>query len=180
MMIEIQFLQTYLQSNLLNIRFASFQIDNLLHPSGEYDYPVVMCNKDIPKLSKSITSSNSAWDLEKIFKISQVNPISSIHIQFYDNNESHLDVETLVLNLCSIRLYIEDTFVNVLLDLMDECIPSNLVYKSNFSIKRISCQNGLVLIPKTVVCQSLAESIRIRSIRIAPLNVLLSIHTCIR
>ena len=164
----------------MNIRFASFQIDNLLHPSGEYDYPVVMCNKDIPKLSKFTTSSNSAWDVEKILKTSRENPISSILIQFYDNNESHLDVNALVLDLLPIRLYIEDTFVNVLLDLMDECIPSNLIYKSNPSVQRISCQNGLVLIPKVVVCQSLTKPIRIRSIRIAPLNVLLSIHTCIR
>lgn len=121
-----------LQTKLISIRFASFQIDNLLHPSGDFDYPVVLCNKDIPKSTKFTTSNHSAWDVQKILKIIQENPNSSIFIQLY--NDRYLGVETLMLDFQPIRIYIEDTFVNVLLDLMVECIPNNLIYKGNFSV----------------------------------------------
>jgi hypothetical protein len=72
------------------------------------------------------------------------------------------------------RLYIEDTFINVILDLIDECIPNNMLYKNQQSNSRFRLSKDLFLLPKIVVDQvrSYSEPIRLRSIKLGSLEIL--------
>ena len=58
----------------------------------------------------------------------------------------------------------------------------NLVYQEEPDVPKIKCEAGEVLIPKIVTQQSwyLSEPMRFKYVKIDPLNVLLSVHTCMR
>uniref|UniRef100_A0A182S8C6 VPS13_C domain-containing protein n=1 Tax=Anopheles maculatus TaxID=74869 RepID=A0A182S8C6_9DIPT len=106
-------------------------------------------------------------------------------VQDDDEGGGWSGVEALRLKISPIRAYIEDTYINVLLDYLMECIPTGMFHEqreADTTPIRIRCQPGEVLIPRAVTQQSsyLAEPIKFRSVRIEPLAVLLSVHACMR
>lgn len=164
------------------MNFATIQVDNELYNNGEYDFPVVLCNKVVPKSSLHSVAATSVWDLVDILeKQEKSEEVHSVDLDLYENDGS---IENILVQVQPVRVYVEDTFINVLLDIVDECIPANSVYK-NIEEKhdeRITLPNELLLVPKHVVDQAniLAEPIRFKNLRLEPLHVLLSVHTCIR
>ncbi|CRL05825.1 CLUMA_CG018852, isoform A [Clunio marinus] len=165
----------------LKMNFTKIQVDNELFPGGDYDFPVVLCNKDLPKISNHITiSGTSIWDLDEILDSHTTKNNFTIDVDLYKNGS----MENIVVNLQPIRVYIEDTFINVLLEIVDDCLPTNLIEKFNKqqNLKRIKLEDGMVLIPRSVVeqVQHLSEPLRLKSIRLEPLHILLSVHTCMR
>lgn len=162
----------------LKMNFAKVQVDNELFPSGDYDFPVVLCNKDIPKMLSYPVAGTSIWDLSDILEEQYCHELFSIEVDLYESN----DIEHVIVKLQPIRVYIEDTFINVVLEMVDDCLPTNLVQKSTRDCERVKLDHGLVLVPNAVVDQAqyLSEPFRLRSIRLEPLHILLSVHTCMR
>lgn len=110
------------------------------------------------------------------------NQIFSIFIKFYD---SELLTESVHIKLKPIRAYLEDTYLNYVLEYLLECLPNNLIYSNsdlNHPIVRELCPSDKVLIPKIIQIESLhlSEPSKLKFIRIEPLSVLLSVHTCMR
>lgn len=160
----------------LKLNFLRVQIDNELFCDGNYDFPVVLCNK--VNTGKTIAEEHlSPWDLNEIVQKSEC---FSLDIDFYERGNS---IENISLKFQPIRIYIEDTYINVLLELFDECLPSNFIYKDPKLETGIKLSHdGLTLIPFTISIQAqhLADVIRLKSIRLEALHILLSVHTCIR
>lgn len=161
----------------LKMSFAKIQVDNELFPNGEYDFPVVLCNKDMPNVRDQILE-NSIWDLSEILDEQQDRELYNFDLDLYSNGE----IENVHVKLQPIRLYIEDTFINILLEIVDDCMPSNLIVKSDVKVPRVQLENGKVLIPIAVVQQSrhFSEPLRLKLVRLEPLHILLSVHTCMR
>lgn len=170
------------QACKVNLNFASIQVDNELFNNGEYDFPVVLCNKVVPKSSLHSVAATSVWDLVDILERQEKSEdVHSIDLDLYENDGS---IENILVKVQPIRVYVEDTFINVLLDIVDECMPANLIDKNLLEQRdeRIELPNELLLVPQQVVHQAniLAEPIRFKNLRLEPLHVLLSVHTCIR
>lgn len=162
----------------LNLNFNKVQVDNELFESGDYDFPVVLCNKDMPKTLNHRVSGTSIWDLCEILDEQLNNEIYTVDIDLHQNSS----IENVTVKLLPIRLYIEDTFINVLMETFEDCLPTNLTLQSNENRQRVKLENGMVLVPTAVVEQSLyfSEPLRLKSIRLEPLHILLSVHTCMR
>lgn len=162
----------------LRLSFAKIQVDNELYSTGEYDFPVVLCNKDIPKSTNQQLLGTSIWDLNEVLEEQQTHELFEIDIDLYENGS----MEKVSLKLQAIRLYIEDTFINSLLGIIDDCLPMNLIAKPHQTLGTIKLKNGMVLIPQAVVYQALhiADPLRLKSIRLEPVHILLSVHTCMR
>jgi vacuolar protein sorting-associated protein 13B len=165
-------------SRNLKINFSKVQVDNELFPSGEYDFPVVLCNKELPKTLGHQVASTSIWDLSEIIDEQSNQEMFSIDLDLYEKN----GIENVCVKLQPIRVYIEDTFINFLLGMVDDCLPMNLVAKTGKDNLRVKLENGLVLVPMAVLNQAqiLADPLRLKTIRLEPLHVLLSVHTCMR
>lgn len=162
----------------LKINFAKIQVDNELYSSGDYDFPVVLCNKNLPKELSHDIADTSVWDLNELLDEQQIREMFAFDLDLYESG----DIENITVELQPIRLYIEDTFINVFLEIVDDCLPTNLMSKSNRQAEKIKLANGMVLIPSVVVAQSqlLSEPLRLKSVRLEPLHILLSVHTCMR
>lgn len=165
-------------SRKLKINFSKVQVDNELFPSGEYDFPVVLCNKDLPKMPGHDVAVTSIWDLNEIIDEQENQEMFSVDVDLYEKCR----IENVVVKLQPIRVYIEDTFINFLLEIVDDCLPTNLMPKSGRDDARVKLENGFVLVPIAVMSQAmiLAEPLRLKSIRLEPLHILLSVHTCMR
>lgn len=162
----------------LKINFAKIQVDNELFETGEYDFPVVLCNKEMPNMLNHQVAGTSIWDLSDILDQQQSLELFSFDIDLYKTG----DIENVQVKLQPIRLYIEDTFITVLLEMVDDCLPSNLIVRSGKDDERVKLEDGKVLVPIVVMQQAMqfADPLRIKLVRLEPLHILLSVHTCMR
>ncbi|XP_065088861.1 intermembrane lipid transfer protein VPS13B [Ochlerotatus camptorhynchus] len=162
------------------VQFVSVQVDNELHSTGEYDFPVILCSEDHEAKQAQPVVIPNQYRLEDCLQELASNALCSIYVEM--DAESWTNVEGLRFKINPIRAYIEDTYINILLDYLMECLPVNLLYQPERPVERIKCAPGQVLVPKLVTQQSsyLADPIKFRYIRIEPLHVLLSVHTCMR
>lgn len=179
----------------LEIGLSSLQIDNQLFSSGKFDFPVILCGQNVNEIPKE-TLNMVHTSAEKIHFCGDLlptpfslhftkpfllaNQLIQINVIFDENKlslrEIHCQIEPL-------RVYIEDKFISLLLDFAIENLPANIIYSSPKATKRLTCDAGEVLMPPFVTEQILsfyADPLRIERICIKPLNVLLSVHTCMR
>lgn len=166
------------QSRKLRANFSRLQVDNELFPTGDYDFPVLLCNKNVPNVTdQEDFSSCSANDIYDIIQKHQNLEKFCIDIDFYEHDKH---IQNLTIKVLPIRIYIEDGFISVMLELMEECIPTNLLYKKQEMTRKIPLSNGLVLIPKIIFEQSihLSDPIRLNSFKLDALHILLSVHAC--
>ncbi|XP_037025669.1 vacuolar protein sorting-associated protein 13B isoform X2 [Bradysia coprophila] len=160
----------------MELDIRNFQIDNRLFSSGNFDFPVVLCAQNPPT---KLTASPSIFSIDELKSDDTSKSACNLKVLFFCDDNSP---EEIYCNFQPIRAYVEDKYINVLLDFLVESHPSNLIYKQDLTVQREFCDRGEILIPKLVVLQStaLSEPLRIRHVRIEPLSVLLSVHTCIR
>lgn len=164
----------------LRLNFSKVQVDNELFVSGNFDFPVILCNKDATKIKEEANSALSPWDVNEIIQRHQGGDNFVLDIDFFEQDNS---VQNISLKFQPIRIYIEDTFVNVVFELFTDCLPNNLIYKIRKSQSRVQLgRDGLVLVPHSVSdqAQHLSEVIRAKSVKLEALHVLLSVHTCMR
>lgn len=184
----------------LEFGFSNIQIDNRLFSTGKYDFPVILCGQNAKKVAATSNESEiGCGDMGCDAKCDILLPTPfSLHLmkpQLFDHQLAYIRItmEGSVMCprdvLCSVkplRVYVEDKFISALLDFVIENLPSNIIYMSNTSSapgKRIVCETGEVLVPRLVTSQILSflsEPLRLEHICIKPLNILLSVHTCMR
>lgn len=159
-------------------------MDNQLYSSGNFDFPVVVCSQNSTNNSETRRSYRqlpSPFSLTT-YRLENLQPFQagSIRLLFYES--TNFSINEIHCQLQPIAAYIEDKYINVMLDYMVENMPPNLIYRSEAKCSRVQCDDGQVLIPKLILIKSasLAEPFRLGLVRIEPLSVLLSVHTCIR
>ncbi|XP_053661509.1 intermembrane lipid transfer protein VPS13B [Anopheles marshallii] len=178
-------------ANQATLHCANIQVDNELHASGDYDFPVVLCSEDHETKQRKlpVQSPPNPYrledQLEQLAKVALFTVECDLVEDDGDTDGGWSGVEALRLKINPIRAYIEDTYINVLVDYLMECLPAGMLYEqrdSDVTPIRIRCAPGEVLVPRAVMQQSsyLAEPIKFRCVRIEPLAVLLSVHACMR
>ncbi|XP_055618736.1 intermembrane lipid transfer protein VPS13B [Toxorhynchites rutilus septentrionalis] len=162
------------------LQFVNVQVDNDLHSTGEYDFPVILCSEDHEDKQRKVVVIPNQYGLDDCLKELSACALCSIYAEM--DASSWPNFEGLRFKINPIRAYVEDTYINILLDYLMECLPINLLYQPETQLERIRCSPGQVLVPRMVIQQSsyLAEPVKLRYIRIEPLHVLLSVHTCMR
>lgn len=163
----------------MELSFSDFQIDNALFASGRFDFPVVLCAAVRKPTPPTPVNPSTFISGQHTKLVAQNPPVFSLRVMFYDTD---FCPEQIHCNVRPIRAYIEDKYVNVLLDYLEENLPACLVYRSEATVEPITCEPGQVVIPKFVIMQaaSFSDPFKLRHVRIEPVCVLLSVHTCMR
>lgn len=160
----------------LHLDFFNIQVDNQLYEAGDFDFNVIVCGQDIGQGS---TVLPIFFEFDDYFEKCLKKALCSIDIKLFDRA---IEMESINLKLNPIRAYIEDKYLNLVMDFLMECLPNNLLYEPEETIERIRCPPGTVLLPKIIVHQSIdcSEPFQLRSFTIEPFKMLLSVHTCMR
>lgn len=165
----------------MSVAFSSFQADNSLFSTGEFDFPVIVC----PQLElKQLQFEESVHELEYWWsKVAQKSleerSFCSIDVSRYVEGAGCKSIEV---KLRPVRAFIEDTYISVLVDYLNECFGSSALFDSEPEMERVKCVSGEVLIPRIVQQQAilLADPVRIKRIYISGFHALISVHTCLR
>ncbi|KAH8311151.1 hypothetical protein KR044_004588 [Drosophila immigrans] len=161
----------------VHLQLPNLQIDNQLYSNGRYDFPVLLCAQQLYKRQCCLPL---VYDLDAVYKQqAERMPISLLSFVFYQD-EFHL--QSVRCQLQPLRVYIEDAYLNQLLDTLVECEPSHCVYSPSPDTERVELQDGQTLLPLHLVTQALyiSEPLRLDSFVVEPLSLLLSVHTSSR
>ncbi|XP_017076320.2 vacuolar protein sorting-associated protein 13B [Drosophila eugracilis] len=161
----------------LRLQLPNLQVDNQLYSSGKYDFPVLLCAQ---KLYKRNCSLPQVYDLDCVYKQqAQRTPVSQFTFTFY---QDEMQLQNVRCEIPPFRVYIEDAYLNQLLEALVECEPSNCVYSPPVEQDKILLSDGTTLLPDQVVAQSfyISEPLRLNSFTVEPLSLLLSVHTSSR
>lgn len=172
------------QTRVAQINIANIQVDNQLHSAGKFDFPVLLCAQQ-PIQSDTLVKQHDPlphpYAIDAFIETVKGSPsLCSLRIVFYENS---FDLEEIHCSMQPLSAYIEDKYINVLLDFMLDNLPGNLLASTDEpEIKREKLGLGEVLVPRQVSLQALdfSQALQLRRIRIEPVSVLLSVHTCMR
>ncbi|XP_044314696.1 vacuolar protein sorting-associated protein 13B isoform X2 [Drosophila rhopaloa] len=161
----------------LRLQLPNLQVDNQLYSNGKYDFPVLLCAE---KLYRRNCSLPQVYDLDSVYRQQeQRSPVSLFTFIFY---QDEMQLQNVRCQIPPFRVYIEDAYLNQLLEALVECEPSNCVYSPPVEQDQILLPVGATLLPDQVVAQSLyiSEPLRLNSFTVEPLSLLLSVHTSSR
>ncbi|KAH8278838.1 hypothetical protein KR018_010220 [Drosophila ironensis] len=161
----------------LYLQLPNLQVDNQLYSSGKFDFPVLLCAE---KLYKRHCGLPSIYDLDFIYRHQATREhVSQFTFVFY---QDEMQLQSVKCRIPPFRVYIEDAYLNQLLETLVECEPSNCVYSPPVEQDLIRLAAGQTLLPDHVVAQSLyiSEPLRLNTFTVEPLSLLLSVHTSSR
>lgn len=159
----------------MSLIVSNVQLDNQSYASGNYDFPVIVCAENEYTKDASLPSTFALQEYIARMK----SPLLQLRVFFY---KEELDVERIYCKINAIRAYIEDTYVNDLLDHLIDCDPSNAVYIYEDPPDGRTITPGYVSIPDCVVNAALylSGTLQLSSVKIEPISLMLSVHTCVR
>ncbi|KAH8359232.1 hypothetical protein KR093_005309 [Drosophila rubida] len=161
----------------VHVQLPNLQIDNQLYSNGKFDFPVLLCAQQLYKRNCCLPL---VYDLEAVFKRQgERRPVSLLTFVFY---QDEMRLQSVRCQLQPLRVYIEDAYLNQLLDTLLECEPSNCVYTPQPDNERVQLADGQTLLPMHLVTQALyiSEPLRLDNFIVEPLSLLLSVHTSSR
>lgn len=172
------------QTRATSIDIANIQIDNQLHSGGNFDFPVVLCAQQ-PMQANALAHHQDPlphpYAIDAYLALVRRNQsFCAIRLVFYENS---FDLEDIHCEMQPLSAYIEDKYINIVLDFVLDNLPVNFLSNSDESeVVREVVNVGEVLVPRLVLLQALdlAQPLKLRRIRIEPVSVLLSVHTCMR
>jgi len=130
----------------LNLQLPNLQVDNQLYSSGKYDFPVLLCAE---KLYRRNCSLPQVYDLDCVYKQqAQRSPVSLFTFVFY---QDEMQLQNVRCQIPAFRVYIEDAYLNQLLEALVECEPSHCVYSPPVDQDKILLPAGTTLLPDQVV-----------------------------
>ncbi|KAM8707006.1 hypothetical protein ACLKA7_011160 [Drosophila subpalustris] len=162
---------------VLHLQLPNLQLDNQLFSTGKYDFPVILCAQELYKRNCCLPQ---VYDLNAVYKRqAEGTPVSLLSFVFY---QDELHLQAVRCQIQPLRVYIEDAYLNQLLDTLVECEPSNCVYTPQTEPDRVELKEGQTLLPMHVVAQAvyISEPLRLNSFIVEPLSLLLSVHTSSR
>lgn len=161
----------------LLVQLPNLQVDNQLYSSGKFDFPVLLCAQ---KLYKRHCGLPSIYDLDCVYQTQSLRSHVSLFTFSFYQDEMH--VQSVKCQIPPFRVYIEDAYLNQLLETLVDCEPSNCVYSHPEDETQIMLSLGQTLLPEQVLAQSLyiSEPLRLNSFTVEPLSLLLSVHTSSR
>ncbi|KAH8293565.1 hypothetical protein KR054_001628 [Drosophila jambulina] len=161
----------------LRLQLPNLQVDNQLYSSGKYDFPVLLCAEELYKRNCALPQ---VYYLDAVYQLQSLrSPVSLFTFVFY---QDEMQLQSVRCEIPPFRVYIEDAYLNQLLEALVECEPSHCVYSPAVEQDRILLSAGQTLLPEQVVAQSLyiSEPLRLNNFSVEPLSLLLSVHTSSR
>uniref|UniRef100_A0A034VE87 Vacuolar protein sorting-associated protein 13B n=1 Tax=Bactrocera dorsalis TaxID=27457 RepID=A0A034VE87_BACDO len=161
----------------LHLLLPNLQLDNQNYVCGQYDFPVVLCAQELYERKPIVPPVHF---LDRTYQnLRNRGLMAHFSIGFF---EDEMKLHSIVCTFSPMRIYIEDSYLNCLLDAVVDCTPSNCAYRTELPSSRITLASGEYLLPRVIVGQAIciAEPLQIREFQIEPLSVLLSVHTSIR
>lgn len=172
------------QTRIARIDIANIQVDNQLHSAGKFDFPVLLCAQQPIQSAVLVNYQDPLphpYAIDSYLEMVKGSPsLCALRLAFYENS---FDLEEVYCSMQPLSAYIEDKYINVLLDFVLDNLPGNLLASTDETeIVRESVGPGEVLVPRQVSLQALdlSQALQLRRIRIEPVSVLLSVHTCMR
>lgn len=173
-----------IQERTLEFGFDDIQIDNNLYSTGKYDFPVILCSQNEPKIqSKKTFRSGETSDRNKNQSNNNAERPSTsttpatttiptttsfslplMRDQLYENHIGHFKIvledtvfsaREIVCSVQPLRVYIEDKFIAALLDFAIENLPSNVVYVPDAN-DHVELNANEIVIPKIISEQILS------------------------
>lgn len=168
----------------MQLVFTNIQVDNQLFSTGDYDFQVVFCSKEIYPKERKFSQTPSILLLdnymqENIGSGNKQFPLLRIDVDFYEDT---LSMRTVFCKANQIRIYIEDTYITNLLEFALECLPSFAEYQPPSAGIPLMLEPSQAALPYEVVTKALylSEPFHLESLNIQALSALLSVHTCVR
>lgn len=171
------------QESNIRLVFTNIQIDNQLFSTGDYDFQVIFCSKELYPKDKRVSLMPSILLLEnymqQIIDNGKQFPLLTVNVDFYENS---FTMRNVFVKAKQIRIYVEDTYITNLLDFILECLPSFAVYEPPSSGVPMQLGPLQAALPYEVINKAmyLSEPFHLESLNIQALSVLLSVHTCVR
>lgn len=170
----------------LNIAICGMQIDNQLHDTGCYDFPVLLLSTpQQPKENMTGPPQHikpksvflcSVSELKNKFVGSEQAMLLLCSQLCYDAEICNTVLQTLDLTISPLSVNVEDSFVYYMLKITDTFVPTLL---HSPKAKRRATPHQLpseVAISSSIVCQP----VRLQSINISSLSILLSVHASLK
>ncbi|XP_075147258.1 vacuolar protein sorting 13B isoform X1 [Haematobia irritans] len=162
---------------ILNVAIPNLQIDNQLFSTGKYDFPVILCAEELYEKTDFLPEPYYLGGYYKY--LMDKSPMISLKLKLY---EDEFKIRSLNCHFNPVRAYIEDAYITDFLDARVDCEPSNCTYRPKMDCDRIVLVDNQMRIPSDVESTVLytAEPLHLRTFRIEPMSVLLSVHTSVR
>lgn len=123
----------------VDVRLGCMQIDNQLHAAGSYDFPVMMCMQPAAAATAQTSANTAPSTLGVVGRSASLPATPEIRAQhaalFGIGAQPAVTVnarlcagepDDLEIGMRPISAYIEDKYINVMMDYLLECLPANL------------------------------------------------------
>nr|CAI5821779.1 unnamed protein product [Callosobruchus analis] len=174
-----------IESMKLKITASDVQLDNQLYARESYDFPVVVIGQE-KRRSKKLTTLNIP--IESLIEDCDENALLVLEFCFetwcdkYRNTRSTA-VRSVKVIVNPLSCYIEDIYVTKLMEYFNTLTPNVLVLlpKQKSEVK-LKMPGGSVCVPEvlSLQCAMLAKPLTVRNVLIAPISLLLSVHSSIK
>ncbi|KAJ8948160.1 hypothetical protein NQ318_009252 [Aromia moschata] len=161
---------TATQNENMNVKLSisDIQLDNQRYSKESFDFPVVLVGQD-SKPSNKLSSLNIP--IETLIENADENALLIVGLTI----ESWLNQSN--------KKSITDVYITRLVEYLNVFIPNKLVlWPAHRPVVKFNLNSGLVNVPELISwqCAILAKPLTIRNITIAPLSLLLSVHSSIK
>jgi vacuolar protein sorting-associated protein 13B len=168
----------------VSLFILDLQFDNELYSKESYDFPVVLVSQDVK--SKSVTNvlEKSAKELIRSVKDDALLVLDLVMETWIDSlrKKNVTGVKEVKIKLNPLSFYVEDLYINKLVDYFNNLFPMKLAVWSKYDTKAAGSKTVSVKVPEIVFWQSsvMAKPLSLKNITVEPLSLLLSVHCSLK
>lgn len=168
----------------MSLFILDLQFDNELYSKESYDFPVVLVSQDVK--SKSVTNvlEKSAKELIRSVKDDALLVLDLVMETWIDSlrKKNVTGVKEVKIKLNPLSFYVEDLYINKLVDYFNNLFPMKLAVWSKYDTKAAGSKTVSVKVPEIVFWQSsvMAKPLSLKNITVEPLSLLLSVHCSLK
>ncbi|RZB39382.1 ATG C domain containing protein [Asbolus verrucosus] len=178
--IEIQ------QTECLNmsLSISDIQFDNELYSKESFDFPVVLVSQESKAKNNTNVLDTPAKKLIENIRDDALLSLELIVETWKDNlrNKYITGVKEVKIKLNPLSFYIEDLYINKLVEYFNNLFPMKLLVWSKVDVKAHGSKTVSVKVPEIAFWQSsvIAKPLSLKNITIEPLSLLLSVHCSLK
>ncbi|XP_072392830.1 intermembrane lipid transfer protein VPS13B [Diabrotica undecimpunctata] len=175
------------QTEKMKVKFSvsAVQFDNQLYSRESYDFPVLLVGQDV-KESNKMPSLNIP--IENLLQNSEEDALLIVDLALETWRDKYVmsnttGVKSLQIVINPISCFVEDGYLTRLMEYFYVFIPTKLIMWPDKKIPlKLNGTAGSVSVPEIVSwqCAILARPLTVRNLNIAPISLLLSIHSSIK
>ncbi|XP_056633940.1 intermembrane lipid transfer protein VPS13B isoform X1 [Diorhabda sublineata] len=169
----------------LKVSVAAIQFDNQLYSRESYDFPVMLIGQDTKELN---TRQSLNIPIENLIQTANEDDLFILDIVLETWRDKYLmndftGAKSVNIIINPISCFVEDRYITKLMDYFNVFIPTKLILWPDKKIPfKLNGTPGSVSVPELVSwqCAIIAKPLTIRNLSIAPISLLLSVHSSIK